>query len=52
MFVFVSKDWVIICPAIGNPSSYEIRVIIPFLHEKFVSDVEIHRELCTIYDKI
>jgi hypothetical protein len=34
------------CPAIDNPASCEIRVVIRFLHTKNVSAAEIHRELC------
>jgi transposase len=34
------------CPAIDNPASCEIRAVIRFLHAKNMSDVEIHRESC------
>jgi hypothetical protein len=34
------------CPAIDNPASCEIRAIIRFLHAKIMSAVEIHSELC------
>jgi hypothetical protein len=37
------------CPAIDNPASCEIRVIIRFLHAKNMSAAEIHCELCAIY---
>jgi hypothetical protein len=35
-----------ICPAIDNPASCEIRTITRFIHAKNVSAVEIHCELC------
>jgi hypothetical protein len=34
------------CPAIDNPSSCEIRAVNRFLHAKNVSAAEIHSELC------
>jgi hypothetical protein len=34
------------CPAIGNPTSCEIRAVIHFLHTKNMSAVAIHCELC------
>jgi hypothetical protein len=37
------------CPAIDNPASCEIRVVIVFLHAKKVNAAEIHRELCAVY---
>jgi hypothetical protein len=37
------------CPAIDNPASWEIRADIRFLHAKSMSAVEIHRELCAEY---
>jgi hypothetical protein len=40
-----------ICPAIDNPASCEIRVIIRFLHAKNMSAPQIHRELCAVYDQ-
>jgi hypothetical protein len=41
------------CPAIGNPTSCEIRVVvILFLHPKNTSAAEIRRELCpAVYDQ-
>jgi hypothetical protein len=35
-----------LCPAIDNPASCEIRAVIRFLHAKNMSAAEIHRELC------
>jgi hypothetical protein len=34
------------CPVFDNPTSCEIGVVIRFLHDKKMSAVEIHRELC------
>jgi hypothetical protein len=34
------------CPAIDNPTSCEIRVVIHFLHSKDVDTAEISCELC------
>jgi hypothetical protein len=36
-----------VCPAIDNPASCEIRTVFDFLHTENMSAVEIHRELCT-----
>jgi hypothetical protein len=36
------------CPAMDNPSTCEIRPDIRFLHAENVSAVEIHCELCTV----
>jgi hypothetical protein len=36
------------CPAIDNPASCEIRVVICFLHSKNISAEEIHRKLCAV----
>jgi transposase len=36
------------CPAIDNPTSCEIRAVIHFLHTKNMSAVEIHHELCAV----
>jgi hypothetical protein len=39
-----------LCPAIDNPASYEIRAVICFLHAKNTSAAEIHRDLrVTVY---
>jgi hypothetical protein len=38
-----------VCPAIDNPASCEIRAFIRFLHSKNMSAEEIHRELCAVY---
>jgi hypothetical protein len=34
------------CPAIDNPASCEIRALIRFLHAKNMSVAVIHREVC------
>jgi hypothetical protein len=39
------------CPAIGNLASCEICTVITFLHAKNMSAVEIHHELCAVYDQ-
>jgi DNA-binding winged helix-turn-helix (wHTH) protein len=36
-----------VCPAIDNSASCEIRAVIRILHAKNMSAVVIHRELCT-----
>jgi hypothetical protein len=36
------------CPAIDNPASCEIRAVVRSLHAKVMSAAEIHRELCAI----
>jgi transposase len=38
-------------PAIANPTSIEICVVTHFLHTKNMSAVEIHCELCAVYDE-
>jgi hypothetical protein len=38
-----------ICPAIDNPASCEIRAVIRFLHPKNMNAAEIHRELYAVY---
>jgi hypothetical protein len=38
-------------PAIDNPTSIEICAVIHFLHTKNMSAVEIHCELCAVYDQ-
>jgi hypothetical protein len=38
-----------ICSVIDNPASYEIRVVISFLHTKNMSTAEIHCVLCAVY---
>jgi hypothetical protein len=37
------------CPAIDNTVSCEIRAVIRFLHAKNTNAAEIHGELCAIY---
>jgi hypothetical protein len=49
VFVFISTEWVMMCPTIDNPASCEICAVIHFLHAKNMSAVEIHRKLCTVY---
>jgi hypothetical protein len=46
VFVLVSIERVMMCPAIDNPTSCVIRTVIRFLHAKNMSAEEIHRELC------
>jgi hypothetical protein len=41
-----------LCPAIDNPDSCEIRTVIPFLHAKNTCAEETHRELCAVYSQI
>jgi hypothetical protein len=48
MFVLVSTEWVMICPAIYNPASCEIRALIRIPRAKNVSAMEIHRNLCMV----
>jgi hypothetical protein len=38
-----------LCPAMDNPASFEIRTVIHFLHAKNMTAAEIHRELCEVY---
>jgi hypothetical protein len=37
------------CPAVDDPSSCEIRAVISFIHAKNMRAAEIHRELCAVY---
>jgi hypothetical protein len=37
------------CPAIDNPASCKVRAVIRILHDKSMSAVEIHLELCAVY---
>jgi hypothetical protein len=37
------------CPAIDDPASCEIRAVIRFLHARNISAEEIHSELCAVY---
>jgi hypothetical protein len=39
----------LLCPAIDNPASREIRAVIRFLHAKNMSVAEIRSELCIFY---
>jgi transposase len=48
--VIIVTEWVMVCPAINNPASCEICVVIRFLHAN-MSAAEIHRELCAVYDQ-
>jgi hypothetical protein len=45
VFVLVSTELVILCSAIGNPTSCEIPYVIRFLHAKNMSSADIHHEL-------
>jgi hypothetical protein len=49
VFVLVSTEWVMMCIAIDNPASCEIRALTPLLHYKNMNVVEIHGELCPVY---
>jgi hypothetical protein len=40
-----------ICHAMDNDASCDIRSIIRFLHAKNMSTAEIHCELCAVYDQ-
>jgi hypothetical protein len=42
VFVLVSTESVMMCPAIDNPASCEIRSVICFLHANNMSALEIH----------
>jgi hypothetical protein len=37
------------CPAIDNPASCKLSIVIHFLHTKSINAVEIRRELCSDY---
>jgi hypothetical protein len=37
------------CPAIDDVASFEIRAVVLFIHVRNTSAAEIHRELCAIY---
>jgi hypothetical protein len=37
------------CPAVDDPDNCEILVVIPFLHAKNMSAMEICREICAVY---
>jgi hypothetical protein len=39
------------CPAIANPASCDIRTVVRFLDAKTISAAEMHRELCAVYDQ-
>jgi hypothetical protein len=47
VFVLVSTECVIMCPAIDKPASCETRAVIRFLYNRNMSAVEIHHESCT-----
>jgi hypothetical protein len=49
VIVFVSTEWVMMCPAIDNRATCEVRAVIRFLHAKNINAAEIHRELCMVY---
>jgi hypothetical protein len=39
------------CRLAHNPAGFDFCAVIQFLHTKNMSDVEIHSELCTVYDQ-
>jgi hypothetical protein len=39
------------CPAIDNPPRCEIHTVLHFLRAKNMNAVEIHHELCVVYDQ-
>jgi hypothetical protein len=49
VFVLVSTEQVMMCPVIDNRASCKIRSLIPFLHTKNMSAMEIHCELCAVH---
>jgi hypothetical protein len=51
VFVLVPKECFILCPAIYNLISCEIRVVICFLDVKSVSTAEIYSELCVAFGR-
>jgi hypothetical protein len=51
VFVLVSTELVMMCPANDNPASCEIRVATRFLSAKNISVMEIHCELRAVYDQ-
>jgi hypothetical protein len=46
VFVLVSTERVMTCPAIDNPASCKIRAAVRFLHAENMSAADIHHELC------
>jgi hypothetical protein len=50
VFVLVSTEGFMMCPAIDNPASCEIHSLIRFLHAKNMSTTQIHSELCAVVD--
>jgi hypothetical protein len=49
VFVAVSTEFVMMCLAIDNSASCEIRAVIRFLYAEDMSAAEIYRELCAVY---
>jgi hypothetical protein len=49
MFVLVSTEWVMLCPAIDNPASCEICYVVRFLHAKNMNAAQLHRVLYAVY---
>jgi hypothetical protein len=49
VFVLVSTEWVTMYPAIDNPATWEIRVVIRFSRSKNMSAAELQCELCAVY---
>jgi hypothetical protein len=49
VFVLVSTERVMMCPAIDHSASCEIRSVIHFLHARTMSAAKIHHELFAVY---
>jgi hypothetical protein len=49
VFVLVSSERVILCPAMDNPASCKVPVVIRFHRSKNMSVAEIRSELCAVY---
>jgi hypothetical protein len=45
VFVLVSTECVMMCPAVDNSARCDIRAVIRFSHTKNMSGTEIHRDL-------
>jgi hypothetical protein len=51
MFVLVSTERVMMCPAMDNSASCEIRAVVRFLHVRNMSAVKIHWKLHAVYSQ-
>jgi hypothetical protein len=51
IFVLVSTEQVMMCPAIDNSASCKIRSVIHFLHAENMSAAKVHHELFTVYSQ-